>query len=98
VDDSAGATAGIVEESPAVPQPLAGKSFCFTGELASIKRADAARMVKESGGRVLPSVTRDLDYLVTNDPGSGSDKNKKAAALGVPILDEAGFLAILGGG
>ncbi|MEN6364856.1 MAG: hypothetical protein ABFC81_07250, partial [Rectinema sp.] len=51
---------------------------------------------RDSGGTVKSSVTRDLDYLVTNDPGSGSDKNRKAKAYGVTILDEAAFLALPG--
>ena len=38
-----------------------------------------------------------LSYLVTNDPSSGSDKNKKASSYGVAIIDEAAFLAIVGG-
>jgi len=40
-------------------------------------------------------VVKGLSYLVTNDPESGSSKNKKARSLGVPIIDEEGFLAVL---
>jgi DNA ligase (NAD+) len=40
-------------------------------------------------------VVKDLTYLVTNDPESGSGKNKKARELGVKIIDEEAFLAIL---
>jgi DNA ligase (NAD+) len=42
-------------------------------------------------------VVKDLSYLVTNDPGSGSGKNKKALDLGIPIIDEEQFLALLAG-
>jgi DNA ligase (NAD+) len=38
---------------------------------------------------------KDLSFLVTNDPGSGSTKNRKAQELGIPVIDEAAFLAIL---
>ncbi|HTX71881.1 MAG TPA: NAD-dependent DNA ligase LigA [Rectinemataceae bacterium] len=79
------------------PQPgaaLAGRSFCFTGEL-SMKRSEAESRVRELGGSVKSSVTKGLSYLVTNDPGSGSEKNKKARALGVSVIDEAAFLALL---
>ncbi len=76
--------------------PLAGTYFCFTGELAGMNRADAESLVKSLGGGVKSSVTKDLDYLVTNDPASGSSKNRKALALGIEILDEAGFLALVG--
>jgi DNA ligase (NAD+) len=41
-------------------------------------------------------VTKGLSYLVTNDPGSGSDKNRKAEAYGVSVIDEAAFLGLIG--
>jgi DNA ligase (NAD+) len=72
--------------------PLAGKSFCFTGELAGMKRSEAEALVRSLGGQAKSSVTKGLTYLVTNDPFSRSEKNKKAIGYGVEILDEAGFL------
>lgn len=77
---------------------LEGKSFCFTGELRSMKRAEAEAAVKALGGSAKSSVTKDLSYLVTNDPGSGSDKNKKAAQYGVAVIGEDAFLALIGRG
>ncbi len=74
--------------------PLTGKSFCFTGELRSMKRADAQNLVKEKGGSVKSSVVKGLSYLVTNDTASGSAKNEKAAKLGIPVIDEDAFLAL----
>lgn len=74
---------------------LAGLSFCFTGELKTMKRADAQNLVKEKGGSVKSSVVKGLSYLVTNDVSSGSSKNKKAAELGIPIVNEEEFLALL---
>jgi NAD-dependent DNA ligase len=74
---------------------LAGKSFCFTGELRTLKRADAEHRVKEAGGSTRSGVTKGLSYLVTNDAASGSGKNKKAAELGVPLIDEQAFLELL---
>ena len=41
-------------------------------------------------------MAKGLNYLVTNDPKSGSSKNKKAAELGVKIIDEKKFLALIG--
>ena len=74
---------------------LAGISFCFTGELKSMKRADAEALVKEKGGSAKSSVTKDLSYLVTNDKNSGSSKNAKAAKFGVPIINEEEFLFLV---
>ncbi len=74
---------------------LAGKSFCFTGELVTMKRADAEALVKANGGSSKSSVTKDLSYLVTNDTSSGSSKNVKAAKLGIPVITEEEFLKLL---
>ena len=74
---------------------LSGKSFCFTGELHSMKRADAEALVKKNGGYIKSSVTKDLSYLVTNDTTSGSSKNVKAAKFNIPIIDENAFLELV---
>jgi len=78
-------------------QPMRGLSFCFTGELASMKRNQAEEKIKALGASAKSSVVKGLSYLVTNDPGSGSAKNKKARELGVPIINEEEFLALLAG-
>lgn len=72
-----------------------GKSFCFTGELKTMKRADAENLVKQNGGTAKSSVTKDLSYLVTNDTSSGSSKNQKAQKLNIPIISENEFLEML---
>lgn len=74
--------------------PLSGKSFCFTGAM-SISRKEAIAMVENLGGEVKSSVSKGLNYLVTNDKNSGSGKNKKAAELGIAILDEKDFLKLV---
>jgi DNA ligase (NAD+) len=76
--------------------PLKGVSFCFTGELNTMKRSEAEAVVKAKGGMVKPQVVKGLSYLVTNDRESGSAKNKKAAGLGVKIIDEQEFLTLTG--
>ncbi len=85
---------GTIELEEAGTGELAGKSFCFTGELHTLKRADAEAMVKKAGGSCKSSVTKDLSYLVTNDTSSGSSKNQKAAKLGIPVIDEEEFLKL----
>ncbi len=74
---------------------LYGKSFCFTGELRTVKRAEAESLVKKLGGTAKSSVVKGLSYLVTNNPDSGSSKNKKARELGVEIIDEDRFLEMV---
>ena len=86
---------GIIKIKSASNGKLYGKSFCFTGELVTMKRLDAEQLVKKNGGACKSSVTKDLSYLVTNDTTSGSSKNVKAAALGIPVITEEQFLKLL---
>ena len=86
---------GIITIEGAIGGKLEGKSFCFTGELVTMKRQDAEALVKKNGGSCKSSVTKDLTYLVTNDTTSGSSKNVKAASLGIPVITEEQFLALL---
>jgi len=76
-------------------QPMRGLYFCFTGELKSMKRGEAEEKIKALGAQAKASVVKGLSYLVTNDPASGSSKNKKAKELGVKIINEEEFLALL---
>ena len=87
----------ITVEAPRTAQenPLVGKSFCFTGELYTLKRSEAEALVKQAGGNVKSSVVKGLSYLVTNDTSSGSSKNKKAVEQGTPVIDEKTFLAMV---
>ena len=93
---------GYVRIRPPLPKtqrtanPVSGNSFCFTGELRSMKRSEAEKLVREKGGIIKSSVTKDLDYLVTNDPSSGSEKNRKARELSIKIIDEEQFLEMAG--
>jgi DNA ligase (NAD+) len=74
---------------------LRGQSFCFTGELRTMKRSAAEEKIKALGASAKSSVVKGLSYLVTNDVESGSAKNKKAQELGIPIINEEQFLAML---
>lgn len=72
---------------------FAGKTFVFTGTLANRTREAAEAIVVSQGGKVASSVSKKTSYVVVgSDPGS---KFEKAKALGVPILDEAGFEKLL---
>jgi DNA ligase (NAD+) len=74
--------------------PLAGKTFVLTGTLESMTREDAKIQIESRGGKVSGSVSRKTAFVVAGaDPGS---KLAKAGDLGVPVLDEAAFRALLG--
>ncbi len=78
---------------PAAKQPLAGKTFVLTGTLSSMSRDEAKDRLQALGATVSGSVSKKTDYVVVGvDPGS---KATKAEALGVEMLDEAGFTRLL---
>jgi DNA ligase (NAD+) len=95
----AGATAGA-EAGPegaaatgAAGEPLAGKKFVFTGSLARLPRHQAEELVRALGARATGSVSKATDYVVAGEePGS---KAETARRLGVAVLDEEAFLALL---
>ena len=72
--------------------PLSGKTVLFTGTL-SISRSQVQSLAEAAGATVMGSVSKKLDYLVAGEkPGS---KLEKAHKLGVAVLDEAAFMALL---
>ena len=81
---------------------LAGKSVCFTGELAAtiagepVSRERAESLAREAGLVVAKGVTKSLDFLVLADPMSMSGKAKKARQYGTRLLAEPVFWSALG--
>ncbi len=73
---------------------LAGKSFVLTGTLPSMTREQAAELIKAHGGKVSESVSKKTSYVVAG--ASAGSKLARAEQLGVPVLDEAGLLALIG--
>ena len=79
---------------PGGDAPLRGKRIVLTGTLESLTREEARVRIEEAGGRVVSSVSKKTDMVVAGDsPGS---KKKKAEDMGVEVVDEARFLALLG--
>jgi len=84
----------LTEGTPApTGGPLAGSTFVFTGSLTALSREEGQRLVESLGARAAGSVSRKTTYVVAgDDPGS---KLARAKELGVGILDERAFLALL---
>jgi DNA ligase (NAD+) len=81
-------------ERPTGSGPLSGKVLVVTGKLATMSRDEAEAAIGRAGGRATASVSKKTDYLVAGDePGSKLDK---ARSLGVAVLSEEQFRALLG--
>ena len=90
----AGVDPACPERAPVESQTLAGKTFVLTGGLEGFTRESAAAAIVSRGGKVTGSVSKKTDYVVAGaDPGS---KLTKAQDLGVTVLDEEGFVKLLG--
>ncbi|MDQ3431006.1 MAG: helix-hairpin-helix domain-containing protein, partial [Actinomycetota bacterium] len=83
----------LVEEAQEGLRPLEGVTVVVTGTLSGWSRDEATEAVQSRGGKVSGSVSKKTGFVVAGDsPGSKYDK---AMQLGVPILDEDGFRALL---
>jgi DNA ligase (NAD+) len=95
---AAGAMAGATAApaGPALEPTLAGVTVVVTGSLPGYSRDGAAQAIAARGGQAAGSVSKKTDFVVVGEaPGS---KLAKAAALGVPLLDAAGFAVLLEAG
>ena len=82
------------EGPPPGEGPLRDQTFVITGTLPDLTREQAQERIMAAGGKVTGSVSKKTSYLVAGDsPGS---KLAKAEKLGVPVIDEAGLLELLG--
>jgi DNA ligase (NAD+) len=90
--EKAGLRAEEEAEAPG-SRALQGKQIVLTGTLDSMTRDEAKAAIEQRGGRVTSAVSKKTSHVVVGrDPGS---KAEKARDLGVEVLDEAAFRALL---
>ena len=73
---------------------VSGLKFCVTGTL-TMKRTELQKMIKANGGIVQSAVSKETDYLITNDTESSSSKFKKAKDFNIPIITEEQFFELI---
>ena len=74
--------------------PLAGKTYVLTGTLPTLAREQAKELLESAGAKVAGSVSKKTTGVIAGD--EAGSKLDKAHSLGVPVLDEAALLALLG--
>jgi len=73
---------------------IAGRVFVLTGTLTHLTREQAKERIERAGGKVSDSVSKKTQFVVAGD--AAGSKLDRAVELGVPVLDEAAFLTLLG--
>jgi DNA ligase (NAD+) len=80
----------VIAEKEITKTEFTGKKICITGELTR-KRSEIENEIREIGGIVVSSVSKNTDYLLTNEVDSASSKFKKAKELSITIISEEDF-------
>jgi DNA ligase (NAD+) len=80
--------------APRAGDGLSGKSFVLTGTLPTMTREQAGALIQAHGGKLSESVSKKTSYVVAGS--SAGSKLSKAIQLGLPVLDEAALLDLIG--
>lgn len=86
----------MADEGSTGEGPLTGFKFCITGEL-STPRAEIEKLIKKNGGVMVSSVSKNTNFLLTNEEEGSSSKFVKAKTLGIPVINESGLLKLIKG-
>ena len=94
---AAGVQMAVAEDTGAAPSSdtLAGKSFVISGVFALHSRDEYKALIERNGGKNVGSISKKTDYILAGE-NMGPAKLEKAKALGIPIIDENTFLAMIG--
>ena len=82
-----------LKDSGIVDEKLAGKTVVVTGTLPKLSRNEAKALIESHGGKAAGSVSKKTDYVLAGE--AAGSKLTKAQELGIPVLSEAEFLALL---
>ena len=82
------------DKSEPVTGKLSGSTFLFTGTLPTLKRSDAEKLAEDNGGKLLSSVSANLNYLVAGE-SAGSKLAKAQKIKTVKIISEEDFLNLI---
>ena len=74
-------------------QRFSGKTFVLTGALSKFTRDEATELIERFGGKAAGSVSKKTSYVVVGE--NAGSKERKARELGIPILSEDDFLAMI---
>jgi DNA ligase (NAD+) len=80
-------------ERKRISSKLSGLTFVLTGTLPNLSRKEASERIEREGGKVSGSVSKKTSYVVSGE--EAGSKLDKARSLGVPVIDEAGLLAMM---
>ena len=79
--------------TPGANLPLAGKTYVLTGTLPTLSREQAKEMLEAAGAKVAGSVSKKTHGVIAG--AEAGSKLEKALALGIPVMDEAGLMALV---
>lgn len=83
------------EDTEGHTELLDGKTFVISGTFSLHSRDEYKAMIGRNGGKNASSISRKTDYVLAGE-NMGPAKREKAASLGIPVIDEHQFLAMLG--